>query len=41
MGYVYSKKLDVTFEEAVARTRDALAAEGSDHDRRVPSAPHD
>ena len=28
MGYVYSKKLDVTFEEAVARTRDALAAEG-------------
>ena len=28
MGYVYSKKLDVTFDEAVARTRDALAAEG-------------
>jgi len=28
MGYVYSKTLDTTFDEAVAKTRDALAAEG-------------
>lgn len=28
MGYVYSKILDAAFDEAVARTRDALAAEG-------------
>ncbi len=28
MGYVYSRKLGATFDEAVARTRDALAAEG-------------
>lgn len=28
MGYVYSKTLDTTFDDAVAKTRDALAAEG-------------
>lgn len=28
MAYVYSKTLDTTFDEAVAKTRDALAAEG-------------
>ena len=28
MGYVYSKILDAAFDEAVAKTRDALAAEG-------------
>lgn len=28
MGYVYSRKLGAAFDEAVAKTRDALAAEG-------------
>lgn len=28
MGYVYSRKLGTSFDEAVARTREALAAEG-------------
>ena len=28
MSYVYSKTLDIPFDEVVARTRDALAAEG-------------
>lgn len=28
MSYVYSKTLDTTFDDAVAKTRDALAAEG-------------
>lgn len=28
MSYVYSRKLGDTFDEAVAKTRDALAAEG-------------